>query len=80
MDMVFVRLHDFNNEIGHLLYVREDVLDDLLHVALKKSLAILANEYEVTLEVELVSVVTFVHQLISLGNISITHFCSTHWY
>lgn len=49
MDMVFVRLHDFNNKIGHLLDVREDVLDNLLHVSLKKSFAILANEYEVAL-------------------------------
>ena len=47
--MVFVRFHDFNNEIGHLLYVREDALDNLLHVTLKKSLAILADEYEVAL-------------------------------
>ena len=61
MDMVFVRLHDFNNEIGHLLDVREDVLDDLLHVTIKKSLAILADEYEVTLEVVLVPVVACVH-------------------
>lgn len=47
--MVIVSLHDLNNKIGHLLDVREDVLDDLLHVALKKSLAILANKYEVAL-------------------------------
>ena len=59
--MVFVCLHDFNNEIGHFLYVREDVLDDLLHVTLKKFFAILADEYEVTLEVVLVSVVACVH-------------------
>ena len=78
--MIFVCLHDFNNEIGHFLNVREDVLDDFLHVTIKKSLAILADEYEVTLEVVLVPVVTFIHQLISLEIIAITHFCSTHWY
>ena len=39
----------------------EMVLDDLLHVTLKKSLAILADEYEVTLEVVLVPVVACVH-------------------
>jgi len=55
--MIFVCLHDFNNEIRHFLNVREDVLDDLLHVTIKKSLAILADEYEVTLEVVLVPVV-----------------------
>lgn len=64
--MVFVRFHDFNNEIGHLLYVREDALDDLLHVTLKKTLAILADEDEVAFEVELMSVLTCVHRPISL--------------
>ena len=59
--MVFVCLHDFNNEIRHFLDVRENVLDDLLHVTIKNPLAILADEYEVTLELVLVSVVTCVH-------------------
>ena len=49
MNVIPIRLHYFNNEIGHLLYVREDVLDDQLYVTLKKSLAILADEYEVAL-------------------------------
>ena len=61
MNVIPIRLHYFNNEIGHLLDVREDVLDDQLHITLKKSLAILADEYEVTLEVVLVSVLTCVH-------------------
>ena len=59
--MNFVCFHDFNNEIGHFPNVRENVLDDFLHITIKKSLAILADEYEVTLEVVLVPVVTCVH-------------------
>lgn len=62
--MVFVRLHDFNNEIGHLLDVREDVLDNLLHVSLKKSLAILADEDEVAFEVKFVPVMTCEHHML----------------
>ena len=61
MNVIPIRLHYFNSEIGHLLYVREDVLDDLLHVALKKLLTVLTYEYEVTLEVELVPVMASMH-------------------
>ena len=56
MNVIPIRLHYFNNEIGHLLYVREDVLDDLLHVTFEKLLTVLTYEDKVTFQVVLVPV------------------------
>ena len=49
MNMIFVRFHDLDNKIRRFPNIREDVLDDLLHVTTEKSFAILADEYEVAL-------------------------------
>ena len=54
MDMVFVRFHNLDDEIGHPLYVGEDALDYFLHLTFKEMLPIFAYEYQMALEIPLV--------------------------
>jgi len=52
--MVFVRFHNLDNEIGHLLYVGEDVLNNFLHLTFKEALPVFADEYQMALEIPFV--------------------------